>query len=135
MGESKHTTGDTESQQKIKVLVVDDHQMIRQVFSQQLESENDIIVVDEATNGIEAIRLVKETSPDVILMDINMPKMGGIEATKKILATNNHVRIIGLSLHNNKVARIEMLQAGAVAYHTKTDDFYALCKTIRNKLL
>lgn len=135
MVESNQTTGDGEAQQKIKVLVVDDHQLVRQVLSQRLDNEDDIIVIDGATNGIEAIRLANETSPDVILMDINMPEMDGIEATKKILANNNHVRIIGLSLHNYKVARIEMLKAGAVAYHNKSDNFYDLCKTIRNEAI
>lgn len=117
--------------EKIKVLITDDHLLIRQVLRKTINHQCDMNVIGEATDGVEAIKLAKQFAPDVILMDVNMPNMDGIAATKKIMAYKNHVRIIGLSLHNDISVKTSMLKAGAVAYLTKSDDMEKICETIR----
>lgn len=116
---------------KIEILIVDDHPLMRQVTRKRLEREEDFVVIAEAMNGVEAVELSNEHSPDVILMDVNMPEMDGITATKEIMAHSNQAVIIGFSLHNHELAINGMLQAGAVAYHTKTESLDILCSTIR----
>ena len=82
-----------------KVLIVDDHVLIRKGLCALLESEPDICVIGEASDGVEGFELTRKLLPDVVLMDITMPNMNGIEATQKILATLPDIRIIALSLH------------------------------------
>lgn len=89
----------------------------------RLEKEDNFVVIAEASDGLEGVRLSNKYSPDVILMDINMPNMDGITATKEIVADNDQAVIIGFSLHNNEHVINDMLQAGAVAYHCKTEGF------------
>ncbi len=122
-----------EDDRRIKVLLVDDHQMVREGLRKIIEDQDDIVVIAEAADGEEAVRLTKETSPDVILMDINMPKMGGIEATKKIMSDQSHIRIVGLSLHDDEGVIEDMRSVGASAYLTKTEAFETLCATIRSE--
>lgn len=121
--------------QKIQILIVDDHPLMRKVAIRRLEIEDDMKVIAEAANGLEAVKLTKKNSPDVILMDINMPKMDGITATKKIMANDSQAIIIGLSSNSKERYDKIMKQAGAVAYHPKSDCFKILCETIRNKVV
>lgn len=115
----------------IKVLLVDDHQMVREGLRKIIEDQEDIRVIGEAADGIEAIRLAREYSPDLILMDVSMPGMDGIEATKRITDEMPDIRIIGLSLHDEEKITEEMRDAGASAYLTKTEAFESLIVTIR----
>ncbi|MEX0906570.1 MAG: PAS domain S-box protein [Balneolaceae bacterium] len=115
----------------ISVLLVDDHRMVREGFRRIIEEEDDIIVSGEAAGGEDAIELARKISPDVILMDINMPGMDGIEATKRITSVMPHVRVIGLSLHDEKRVEKDLINAGASAYLTKSEAFESLIVTIR----
>lgn len=115
---------------KVKVLLADDHDMVRRGLRQMIEKQDELIIVEEASNGQEAVELAHETTPDVIVMDVNMPVMDGIEATQKIKADMPNVRIIGLSLHDSPEVIEDMRSAGASSYLTKNEAFETLCVTI-----
>jgi len=103
----------------ITVLLVDDHQITREGIRALLEKEPDIDVVAEAENGLIAVELAAKLSPDVILMDITMPEMNGIEATRQIISGGAGTKIIALSMHSDKQYVLEMLRAGASGYLLK----------------
>ncbi|WP_372638354.1 PAS domain S-box protein [Fodinibius sp.] len=118
-------------EERIKVLLVDDHQMVRKGLRKIIEDQDDVFVAGEAGDGEEAVSLSRETAPDIVLMDVNMPKMDGIEATRRITSEMPGTRIIGLSLHDEKRVIEKMRSAGASAYLTKTEAFESLIVTIR----
>ena len=103
----------------IKILLVDDHVLLRKGMSLLLQEENEMMVVGEASNGEEALAQVKELKPDIVVMDISMPKLNGIEATKQIVATSPQSKVIALSIHSAKHFVEGMLDAGAVGYLLK----------------
>jgi two-component system response regulator NreC len=115
----------------IKVLLVDDHQIIREGLRVMLEKEYDIIIVGEAEDGRMAERLARELVPDVIVMDVAMPDLNGIEATRQITAKVDGVKIIALSMHDDRRFVLNMLKAGAAGYILKDDAFKSLSKAIR----
>ncbi|MEP6932582.1 MAG: PAS domain S-box protein [Nitrospirota bacterium] len=118
---------------KIRVLLVDDHAMVRQGLRSVLDSYADIAVVGEAWNGQEAVAATDQLRPDVVVMDINMPTMNGIEATAQIKARHPEVIVIGLSVNVSGENTKAMKQAGAAMLLTKeaaVDELYhAMCKT------
>ena len=101
------------------ILLVEDNPMVRSGIRSMLESYGDIRVVGEASNGIEAIMLMEQLHPSIVLMDINMPRMNGIEATAKITARFPSIIVIGLSVHADEVNELAMREAGAAALLTK----------------
>jgi len=103
----------------VQVLLVDDHQIIREGLRALLEKHADIAVVAEAASGEEAVRLARELTPDVVVMDVAMPSMGGIEATKQITGQLPDTRVIALSMHSDVQFVLEMLRAGASGYLLK----------------
>lgn len=115
----------------VRVLVVDDHQMIRQGLSAMLLDEPDLTLVGEASDGLEAIEQVGLLKPDVVLMDFSMPRMNGLEATRRIAQNWPSVRVIGLSMYDEADRAAAMLEAGACAYLNKTVDADALLNVIR----
>ncbi|WP_010247435.1 response regulator [Acetivibrio cellulolyticus] len=117
---------------KIRVLIADDHTMVRQGLKQILELEKDMAVIAQAPNGEEAIRLAKECSPDVILMDINMPGMNGLQAIKEMKADNIPSRIIVLTIHEDREYLFKTLQMGAEGYVLKDADPVVLVEAIRS---
>ena len=107
---------------KIRVLIADDHTMVRQGLKQILELENDMSVIAQAPNGEEAVKLAKECSPDVILMDINMPEVDGIEATRRGLKLNPDLKIIALSMYGEEDYYYKMVDSGAKGFLLKDSD-------------
>jgi len=115
----------------VRVLVVDDHVLVRQGFAKLLAAEPDLEVVGEADNGQAVIELTRRLSPDVILMDISMPILDGIEATRRIRAEFPAVQVIGLSMLEEAELPEAMREAGAAAYLRKSDSTEALLAAIR----
>ncbi len=103
----------------IRVVLADDHRLVRQGLKALLQKECDIEIVAEAEDGTAAIKLVGEISPDVVIMDVAMPGLGGIEATQHITAKSPGTRIIGLSMYADRRFIVGMLSAGASGYLLK----------------
>jgi len=116
---------------RLRVLVVDDHALLRRGFTTLLAGEADLEVVGEAANGQQAIELTRQMAPDVILMDVSMPVMNGVEATRTIHAEFAGIRVIGLSMFEEPEQPEAMRQAGAVGYLSKNDSVEALLAAIR----
>lgn len=119
----------------ITVLIVDDHQMMCNGLREIINRQENMIVIGEAHNGEDAIKMVHKKAPDVIIMDVNLPVMNGIEATRKITALMPKAIVIGLSLHNNPEVIKNMRLAGASAYVTKNDAVDKLCATILKEVV
>ena len=115
----------------MKILIVDDHGILRQGLKFLLEKEPDMKVVGEAEDGVSAVRLAKELSPDVVIMDISMPNLNGIEATRLIISHAPGAKVIALSMYFSKQFIIDILKAGASGYVLKSYLFDELVKAIR----
>lgn len=115
----------------IKIILADDHQIVRHGLRSLLLDEPDMRVVAEADNGRAVMRLVQEVSPDVVIMDISMPGLNGIEATRQIVAECSGVKIIALSMHSDSLFVLNMLKAGASGYLLKDCALEELVKAIR----
>jgi two-component system, NarL family, response regulator NreC len=115
----------------IKVLIADDHQIMREGLRTMLQKEPDIQVVGEAEDGRMVQRLALNLTPDVIIMDVAMPDLNGIEATRQIVAALPGVKIIALSMHDDRRFVLNMLKAGAAGYMLKDCAFKDLAKAIR----
>ena len=107
------------SSPRLRVLLVDDHAMVRQGLRSVLDSYEDLEVIGEAGDGEAAISLAATLQPDVVVMDINMPRVDGIEATRRIVSTHPDIVIIGLSVQNERHIEEAMLNAGAAVFVTK----------------
>lgn len=103
----------------IRILIADDHTIVREGFRSLLEAEEGMDVVGEAADGRSAVRLARDLQPDVVIMDVRMPELNGIEATRQVVAENPNVKVIGLSMHLEKQFISEMLKAGASGYLLK----------------
>ena len=115
----------------INVMLVDDHAVVRMGFKMLLESASDIKVIAEAENGEQAVKQFAEHHPDVVVMDITMPGIGGLEAIERIMAKDNSARILVLSAHEDSVHPKRVLSAGAMGYLTKRSAAEELIKAIR----
>lgn len=115
----------------IKVLVVDDHRLVRQGMTQILNTEDDITVVGEAADGDEACTKVRLLKPDVILMDVSMPGMNGVEATRIIRNRYPETNIIILTMHRREDLVLKALKLGAKGYFLKETDSQELVDAIR----
>jgi DNA-binding NarL/FixJ family response regulator len=115
----------------IRVVLADDHRIIREGIRNLLDQEPDIDVVGEASDGREVILKNQELQPDVLIMDITMPNLNGIDATRKIIKQNPETRIIALSMHSDHHFVAEMLQAGATAYLLKDCVYDELVQAIQ----
>jgi DNA-binding NarL/FixJ family response regulator len=118
--------------ERAKVLLADDHAMLRQALRKVLEREDDIDVVGEANNGGDTLRLAKELAPDVIVMDISMPGVDGINATRRLIGGNSAARVLALSTHAERHFVAQMLTAGARGYVVKTASIAEMLKAVRS---
>lgn len=115
----------------INVLVVDDHDIVRAGVVRLLADVNGIAVIAEASSGEEAIRLAKEKRPHVVLMDVKMPGIGGLEATRKMIRNDSDIKIVALTVCGEEPFPSKLLQAGAAGYLTKGADLEEMVSAIR----
>ncbi len=113
------------------ILLADDHQLVRQGLRTLLAQQPDLDVVGEASDGVEAVALARTLRPDVVIMDIAMPKLNGIEATRAILSESPSIRVIALSMYADRRFVTEVLRAGALGYVLKEGAFEELAQAIR----
>ena len=119
------------SAKKIRIVLCDDHQIIREGLHSLLEKQADMIMVGEGTSGLEAIRLVADLSPDVIVLDVAMPDMNGITAARRLHDDHPKVKILALSMHSDMRFVTGMMEAGASGYLLKTAREKDLIDSIR----
>lgn len=114
-----------------KILICDDHKIFREGLRALLEKQPGVSVTGEAHDGLEAVRLAKQLSPDIVIMDISMPGLNGIEASRKLVKARKAARIIALSMHNDRKYVTEIFKAGARAYLLKDSAFEELLDAIK----
>lgn len=115
----------------IRIVLADDHAVLRHGLSRSFETEDDIEVVGQASDGLSAIDLIRELIPDVVVMDIGMSDLNGIEATRRITKDYPDVKVVGLSMHSSDKYIREMFKAGASGYLLKNCPFEELVEAIR----
>jgi DNA-binding NarL/FixJ family response regulator len=118
--------------EKIRVLLAEDHQLFREALQALLEADPEIEIVASASNGDEVLQRVSQAHPDVICMDIRMPGLSGIEATRQLLAAQPGVKIVGLSAHSDAEWIMQMIDAGALGYVDKLSAAEELGQAIRS---
>ena len=116
----------------ISVLLVDDHVLVREGLKSLLQNVKGIKVIGDAKSGEEAVDISKQKSPDVVIMDVRMPGIGGLEATKKILRSNPETKIIALTVMDEEPIPSIFLQAGASGYLTKGSDLEEMLRAIKS---
>jgi DNA-binding NarL/FixJ family response regulator len=116
------------------ILLVDDHQILRQGLQSLLNRHPDLKVIGEAGDGRAAVQLARELSPDVVVMDVAMPGLNGIDATRQMVLAHPNTKVIALSMHRDRRFAEEMLRAGAKAYLVKDEAFEELAEAIRTVL-
>ena len=116
----------------IKIILADDHRIIREGLRALLEKEPGAEVLAEAADGRTTVKLCRELLPDVVIMDITMPDLNGIEATHQILSEMPNIKVIALSMHSDKRFVSEMFNAGARGYLLKDAAFEELTKKLRS---
>lgn len=123
---------------RTRILLVDDHKILREGLRVILERRNDVVVVAEADNGRSAVEMAIELRPDIVIMDIIMPDMNGIDATAQIVGEVSGIKIIALSMHSDKRYVLKMLQAGAHGYLRKdcaSEELAAAIHTVLSDLV
>lgn len=115
----------------IRIILADDHKITREGLTTMLKGEPDMEVIGEAENGVSAIQLAKDLEPDIVIMDITMPDLNGIEATRQICAESGKTKVIGLSMHSDKRFVKGMFEAGASGYLLKDCAFEELLRALR----
>lgn len=113
------------------MLIADDHQVVREGLATLLKGKEDIEVLDLAKDGLEAVEKAKKLVPDVVLMDISMPRMNGVEATRQIKRENPHIGVVVLTMYDEEEYIFDLVQAGATGYLLKDADSTQIAKAIR----
>ena len=116
---------------KHTLIIADDHRIVHHGISQALNKEEHFVVVAEADSGNQAVSLAREHNPDLVLIDISMPDLNGMEATRQILAANPAIRVLALSMHTEKIYIRGMLDAGASGYILKSCSYNELVKALQ----
>lgn len=116
---------------KIRVLIADDHQVVREGLSALLKMRDDIEIVGQAKDGVEAVEKARQLLPDVVLMDISMPRMNGVEATREIKRENPHIGVVVLTMYDEEDYIFDLVKAGATGYLLKDADSTQIAKAIR----
>lgn len=116
---------------KIRILLVDDHTLVRNSLQRLMSRMVDVEVVAEAGDGLEAIELARQHRPDVVLMDVTMPRLNGIDATRRICDEHPQIKVLGLSAHLEHGLIAEMLRAGALGYILKESTLDEFAEAIR----
>src|SRR5215467_8458676 len=117
---------------RIRILLADDHAVVRQGFKMILEAQPDMEIVGEAGNGREAVELAGQLRPDVVVMDVAMPELNGIEAARRLVDTMPHAKVLALSMHKDSVYVREILRAGARGYLLKDSVAADLVAAVRS---
>ena len=117
---------------KIKILLADDHKILRNGMRSMIEKEPDLEVVGEAENGITAVQMACDLNPDVVIMDIAMPGINGVDATREILSKAPEIKVLALSTYSEKQFIFTMLKAGALGYLVKDCAFEELVSAVRS---
>jgi DNA-binding NarL/FixJ family response regulator len=120
------------NENKIKIFMVDDHPIFRQGVIKLITKEEDIVVVGEADNGRSAIQLVVENNPDIVILDITMPGLNGVDTTYQLKKNRPEIKIIALSMYSDRQHVSSMIKAGVSGYVTKTSVFEELLQAIRD---
>src|SRR5215472_14252168 len=116
----------------IKILLADDHALVRQGFKMILGAQQDMQIVGEAGNGREAVELAEKVQPDVVVMDVTMPELNGVEATRRLVSAAPRARVLALSMHKDAVYVREILRAGARGYLLKDSADADLLAAVRS---
>ena len=114
----------------IRVLLVDDHRIMREGLRSLIDNQPDMEVVAEAEDGQTAVRLAQELSPDIVIMDVSMHDLNGIEATRQIVTTKPDIKVLALSMHADRRFVQGMLRSGALGYMLKDGAFEELIRAI-----
>jgi len=125
------TNGKPNESQRVRVLLVDDHPVMRAGVKTLLSVESDFEVVAEAGDGLTAVSLARTILPDVVVMDVSLPQLGGTEATKRILAADPSLRVLALSAHEEAAFARVLLDAGAAGYALKRSACEELVRAVR----
>ena len=115
----------------IRIILADDHAIVRHGLNRSFQQEEDFEIIAQAEDGRTSVELARELSPDVIVMDIGMPDLNGIEATRQITKESPQVKVIALSMHSGRKYVTEMFKAGASGYLLKNCDFEELVDAVR----
>jgi DNA-binding NarL/FixJ family response regulator len=116
---------------QIRILLADDHQIVRQGLKSMLEANRDLAVVGEAADGRSVLRMAESVKPDVVVMDIGMPELNGVDATRQLMADRPQTKVVALSMHTDRRFVVEILRAGAKGYVVKDAAFNELAAAIR----
>ena len=114
----------------VRIVIADDHKLLREGLSSLLSQQPDMQVVGQATNGREAVQLAERELPDVVVMDVSMPDLNGIDATRQIISRSRKTKVIALSMHSDRQFVAEMFRAGARGYLLKDSAFEELADAI-----
>lgn len=117
--------------ERIKVLIADDHRVVREGLAAILKTKENIVVVGEAQDGQEAVEKARTLLPDVILMDVSMPRMNGVEATRQIKREFPHIGVIALTMYDEQQYIFDLVRAGATGYLLKDTDSSQIVAAIR----
>ncbi len=128
-GANDHLDG--ELNMGIEIVLADDHELVRQGLCSLIEGEKDLEIVAQADNGRDAVKLVDEHTPDVVVLDVHMPDLNGVEATRQICDQHPGIKVIALSVYSTKQFVDGMLKAGASGYLIKSCAFEELANAIR----